>query len=181
MGWIFNWLHGWVLVDTPVKGHGQPVLQHLKGNGKGNGNGKGKVKGKLSKEDTSRQIAPSLTRHVHAKAKARVKHKRVLLKFALRCRMQRESIRKAEENAFQSAFPAFEDQDRAIKAAQDHEEKEFPRLFDELSTAQHEFDTEQQQRKAAEKTPSSAAQHQLKFTRAEVAHMNRDTLRRILN
>ena len=95
--------------------------------------------------------------------------------------MQRESIRKAEENAFQSAFLAFEDRDRAIKAAQYHEEKEFPRLFDELSTAHHEFDTEQQQRKAAEKTPSSAAQHQLKFTRAEVAHMNRGTLRRILN
>ena len=196
-----------MLVDTFVLQHA--VLPHLKGKGKGNGKGKvkgklskedtakadstvigldkhgkgkGKVKGKLSKEDTARQIAPSLTRHVHAKAKARVKHKRVLLKFALRCRMQRESIRKAEENAFHSAFLAFEDQDRAIKAAQDHEEKEFQRLYDELSTAQHEFDTEQQQRKAAGKaSKSSRAQHQLKFTRAEVAHMNRDTLRRILN
>ena len=119
---------------------------------------------------------------VHAKAKARLKQKRVLLKFTLRCRMQRESRIQAEENAFQSAFLEFEDQNRAFRAAQDLEEKEFQRLSKEFFTAQHEFDIAQQQRKATRKaSKSSRTQHQLKFTRAEVAHMNRETLRRILN
>ena len=54
MVWIFNWLHGWVYVNTILDHLHHVLLQ--KGTGKGNGKGKGKVKGKFSKGGTDSTV-----------------------------------------------------------------------------------------------------------------------------
>ena len=75
------------------------------------------------------------TYDVHEQANSRVKQKRVLLKFALRCKMQRDTIQKQEEDAFKAAYEAFEQREQQIKKAQEYEDGEFQTLFEELSQA----------------------------------------------
>ena len=69
------------------------------------------------------------TYDVHAHANSRVMQKRVLLKFALRCKMQRESIQKAEEDAFKAAFEAFEQREQQINKAQEYAYGEFQKTL----------------------------------------------------